>query len=115
LLVQVEILITSFVYQLSMREIIWHLIKKKSLTQRELARRVGVSENTLGRFLNGRHDLNLTDFCAVLRELDFPLDEILRSHLDYRDNRPSGPGERWKQLRQKQSRSLEAWMMGRRI
>jgi transcriptional regulator with XRE-family HTH domain len=99
-----------------MREIIWHLIKKKSMTQRELARRVGVSENTLGRFLHGKHDLNLTDFCAVLRELDFPLDEILRVHLDNRDKKSrilTDSTERWRQLRHKQSRSLEEWLMNK--
>lgn len=58
-----------------------HLALRRDLTQRELARRVGVSEAWVGRVLNGVEEASPELREAIARELGLPVEALFRAHL----------------------------------
>lgn len=45
-------------------------IREKELTQEEVAKRIGISENSMSRKLNGKRDFSLREVAALCTLLD---------------------------------------------
>lgn len=56
---------------------ILRLINEQNLTQKELARRVGTTEVSIGRYINGKREPNATVLGDIARVLDVTTDYLL--------------------------------------
>ena len=74
-----------------------HLRKKKSLTQAQLAEKIGIKRSALGAYEEGRAEPKLTTLQAFTEFFEIRLDELIR--VDLTRNRPAPPDIKGKKLR----------------
>lgn len=57
------------------------LLKHKSISQKEVSARTGISAAQINKFINGKSDLSLQNFVTLLESVDVNINEIIKNKI----------------------------------
>lgn len=61
------------------------LLKRKGMTQRELAQKLGKKESEVSKWLTGRHNFTTNTLARISLALDTPIISVTSSNYDFED------------------------------